>query len=282
MSEEILTPADMGFAEFVAKLISEVFDAVVTSQAEQQEKLLEIKELASLPESLFVDSLLQRDEFFDQIDRVLTSYFPTTAKNMPHAIYEGAPYKAKKGNTNESPAIFDELGLDLSESESAKKGKLTNQDVLAVYQAAATPYAQQKRNAMLQALEQGFSNIVVDSGKINAKFTFGTSIDKSAEDEEDSAPAKPKAKVPPKAKSPILDKRIKLKESLRKNLIDNKTISSRSRILANPTLKASILKPNLTKDIKVAIRPVSNKDPQATTAKANIYSEIELNFKSIR
>lgn len=284
MSEEILTPADMGFAEFVAKLISEVFDAVVTSQAEQEEKLLEIKELVNQPEELFVDNLLQDDVFLDQIDRLLSSYFPANSDKNVHAIYEGAPYKVKKGNSPESPAILEQLGLDLSESESAKKNKLTNNDVLDIYRVAARPFAQQKRQAMINAVEHGFSNIIVDSGKINAKFTFNTSVE-SEETEQEPAPsngnaAKPKPK--PKAKKAVLDKRIKLKDSLRKSVIDKQTFDVRSRLVSNPNLKASILKPTLAKDVKVAIKPANNRDPQASTTTANIYSEIELNFKSIR
>ena len=284
MSEEILTPADMGFAEFVAKLISEVFDAVVTSQAEQEEKLLEIKELVSQPEELFVDNLLQDDVFLDQIDRMLSSYFPANNDKNIHAIFEGAPYKVKKGNSSESPAILEQLGLDLSDSESAKKNKFTNNDVLAIYRAAARPFAQQKRQAMLNAIEHGFSNIIVDSGKINAKFTFNTSVERE-ESEEDPTPsngnaAKPKPK--PKPKKAVLDKRIKLKDSLRKSIIDKQTFDTRSRLISNPNLKATILKPTLAKDIKVAIKPANNRDPQASTTTANIYSEIELNFKSIR
>ncbi|MBD3654672.1 hypothetical protein [Kangiella sp.] len=284
MSEEILTPADMGFAEFVAKLISEVFDAVVTSQAEQQEKLLEIKELVSQPEGLFIDNLLQDDTFLEQIDRLLSSYFPTTSDNSRHAIFEGAPYKVKKGSSPESPAILEQLGLDLTDTDSAKKGSFTELDVLEIYRAAARPFAQQKRQAMINAIEHGFSNIIVDSGKINAKFTFNTSVERE-DSEEEAAPAnggaeKPKPK--PKAKKAVLDKRIKLKDSIRKSVIDTKTISARSRILSNPTIKAGILKPKLTEDIKVAIKPANNRDPQASTTTANIYSEIELNFKSIR
>lgn len=284
MSEEILTPADMGFAEFVAKLISEVFDAVVTSQAEQEEKLLEIKELVSQPEELFVDNLLQDDVFLDQIDRLLISYFPTANEKNPHAIYEGAPYKVKKGSSPESPAILEQLGLDLSDSESAKKNKFTNNDILAIYRAAARPFAQQKRQAMINAIEHGFSNIIVDSGKINAKFTFNTSVERE-ESEKDPTPsndnaAKPKPK--PKAKKAVIDKRIKLKDSLRKSIIDKQTFDTRSRLISNPNLKATILKPTLAKDIKVAIKPANNRDPQASTTTANIYSEIELNFKSIR
>lgn len=284
MSEEILTPADMGFAEFVAKLISEVFDAVVTSQAEQEEKLLEIKELVSQPEELFIDNLLQDDVFLDQMERLLSSYFPTASNNNIHALFEGAPYKVKKGNSPENPAILEQLGLDLSESESAKKGKFTNQDVLEVYRAAARPFAQQKRQAMINAIEHGFSNIIVDSGKINAKFTFNTSIE-SEETEQEPAPSNgnaAKSKPTPKAKKAVLDKRIKLKDSLRKSVIDKQTFSVRSRLISNPNLKATILKPTLTKDIKVAIKPANNRDPQASTTTANIYSEIELNFKSIR
>lgn len=289
MSEEILTPADMGFAEFVAKLISEVFDAVVTSQAEQEEKFLEIKELVSQPEDLFLDSLLQDDAFLDQIDRLLAAYFPSNKKDEIHSIIEDQSYKPKKGNSPEVPAIFEQLGLDLSDSQSAKSGKFTNNDVLEIYRAAARPFAQQKRQAMINAIEHGFSNIIVDSGKINAKFTFNTEVESHAEDTDSGVETKPKANTPkaepkpgPKAKRPVLDKHIKLKDTLRKSIVDKQSVNVRSRLASNPKLKASILQPKLSEGVKVAIKPANNRDPQASTTTANIYSEIELNFKSIR
>ena len=53
------TLSQVGFAEFVGKLLSEVFDAVVTSQLDQQRRLDELVELARLSEeevaSRFID-----------------------------------------------------------------------------------------------------------------------------------------------------------------------------------------------------------------------------------
>ena len=40
--EDIPKPIEVGFAEFIAKLVSEVFDAVVTSQFDQEKRIAEL------------------------------------------------------------------------------------------------------------------------------------------------------------------------------------------------------------------------------------------------
>lgn len=298
MSEEILTPADMGFAEFVAKLISEVFDAVVTSQAEQQEKLLELKELASLPEDMFIDALLADVAFFNQIDSLIESYFPISKKDQEqeiykeqnHKVFNKSPYQTQKSQGGESPPVLEKTGLDLSQTKPAKETTLNQDDVNQIYRHVAKPFAQQKKSAMVEALEHGFSNIIVDSGKINAKFTFNTSIENQDSDEPSSEQGKIEkggAGTVDKSTLKQAKSRNKAREALISALTKKKSGSSKNRYIqstlkTNPRFKSALVKPNLGATRGVTIKPANNRDPQASTTTANIYSEIELNFKSIR
>ncbi|GAA0206198.1 hypothetical protein GCM10009123_12090 [Kangiella japonica] len=277
MSNDNLTPIDMGFAEFVAKLISEVFDAVVTSQAEQQEKFNELQELMILPQDSFIDHLLQQDSFIQQVDELLAEHFPANNDDQLHAIYSGAPYQPASGNTPEFPAVFEKLGVKLSKSDYHSKSKtLTDAGVLKIYRKAATPYAVQKRNIMTKLIEQGLSNIVVDSGKINAKLTFSTNIANG-----DSAKENPDSQG---KESNTSNASI---HSLSKGKLH---VATTSKLALTNKLEpiqpinrfVGILKPNINKQVRLTVKPASNKSPQDVETKANIFSEVELNFKTIR
>ncbi len=274
MSNDNLTPIDMGFAEFVAKLISEVFDAVVTSQAEQQEKLQELHELMALPEELFVDHLLQQNSFLQQVDDLLYAHFPTEKEQQPHGIYAGAPYKPKTSRTPESPAIFEQLGVKLTKSDFDQSDKvLTEEGVLKVYRKAATPYAVQKRNIISKLIEQGLSNIVVDSGKINAKLTFSTSMTGSNDD--DSAEATPEAELANVSQP-------RLNPSLFSSNLSRAHVVTGIQPIQPINRYVGLLKPDLNKQVRLKVKQASNKSPQDVEAKSNIFSEVELHFKTIR
>lgn len=277
MSNDNLTPIDMGFAEFVAKLISEVFDAVVTSQAEQQEKFSELQDLITLSQESFIDHLLQQDSFIQQVDELLAEHFPTSSDTHLHAIYSGAPYQPASGNSPESPAVFDRLGIKMTKSDFHGKNKtLRDSGVLKIYRKAAEPYAFQKRNVISKLIEQGLSNIVVDSGKINAKLTFSTNIANSApEQEEPDTQAK-------ESKSSSNTIRNISKGKLSATALSKLALIHKLEPILPVNRFVGILKPNINKQVRLTVKPASNKSPQDVETKANIFSEVELNFKTIR
>lgn len=275
MSNDNLTPIDMGFAEFVAKLISEVFDAVVTSQAEQQEKLQELHELMALPEEQLVDYFLQQDSFLLQVDELLAALFPSDDDAQLHGIYDGAPYQPKTSRQPEKPAVFDKLGLKLEKEDiNANDKVLTETGVLKIYRKAASPYTIQKRTVMNKLIEQGLSNIVVDSGKINAKLTFSTSMVGSEEDDDSSG------STPETETSDITQPR--LSPSIFSTNLSRAHIASAIQPIQPINRYVGLLKPNINKQVRLKVKQASNKSPQDVEAKSNIFSEVELNFKTIR
>ncbi|GAA4345205.1 hypothetical protein [Kangiella taiwanensis] len=275
MSNDNLTPIDMGFAEFVAKLISEVFDAVVTSQAEQQEKLQELHELMALPEEQLVDYFLQQDSFLLQVDELLAAHFPSDDDAQLHGIYDGAPYQPKTSRQPEKPAVFEKLGLKLEKEDiNANDKVLTETGVLKIYRKAASAYTIQKRTVMNKLIEQGLSNIVVDSGKINAKLTFSTSMVGSGEDDDSSG------NTPETETSDITQPR--LSPSIFSTNLSRAHLSSAIQPIQPINRYVGLLKPNINKQVRLKVKQASNKSPQDVEAKSNIFSEVELNFKTIR
>lgn len=275
MSNDNLTPIDMGFAEFVAKLISEVFDAVVTSQAEQQEKLQELHELMALPEEQLVDYFLQQDSFLLQVDELLAAHFPSDDDAQLHGIYDGAPYQPKTSRQPEKPAVFEKLGLKLEKEDiNANDKVLTETGVLKIYRKAASPYTIQKRTVMNKLIEQGLSNIVVDSGKINAKLTFSTSMVGSGENDDSSG------NTPETETSDITQPR--LSPSIFSTNLSRAHLASAIQPIQPINRYVGLLKPNINKQVRLKVKQASNKSPQDVEAKSNIFSEVELNFKTIR
>lgn len=275
MSNDNLTPIDMGFAEFVAKLISEVFDAVVTSQAEQQEKLQELHELMALPEEQLVDYFLQQDSFLLQVDELLAAHFPSDDDAQLHGIYDGAPYQPKTSRQPEKPEVFEKLGLKLEKEDiNANDKVLTETGVLKIYRKAASPYTIQKRTVMNKLIEQGLSNIVVDSGKINAKLTFSTSMVGSGENDDSSG------NTPETETSDITQPR--LSPSIFSTNLSRAHLASAIQPIQPINRYVGLLKPNINKQVRLKVKQASNKSPQDVEAKSNIFSEVELNFKTIR
>ena len=85
---EIVTPTDMGFAEFTAKLIQETFEAVLTAQADQEQRQAQFAEMAALSIEEFAARFISDSE----VDAELARLFPTETPSQPHAIFPGGRY----------------------------------------------------------------------------------------------------------------------------------------------------------------------------------------------
>ena len=66
--EDIPKPIEVGFAEFVAKLVSEVFDAVVTSQFDQEKRIAELSAAAGLPSEEFAKNFVTDEQTMEELE----------------------------------------------------------------------------------------------------------------------------------------------------------------------------------------------------------------------
>jgi hypothetical protein len=304
MAEEQLTPVDLGFAEFVSKLIADVFDATISSQAQQLEKLIELESLLARSNDEFIDALLARDEFFNDIELLLTAYFPLDDGEHAHAIYEGAPYEPAKNDTLEQPPIAEKLGLVLSDGDFKPRAKvLTLQGVTKIYRKAAEPFAAQRRLILKQLVENGLPKLVVDSGKINAKLTFTThkinDSDEASQGEattgDVNADASRKSAASRKSSSSPTGASSVANSNFRKSIVSSNTqlinerlnistlsLNNRLTLPIQPINRyVGLIKPNLNDQVRLTVKPASNQTPQDTQVTTNIYSEVEIHFKTI-
>lgn len=290
MADDILSPVDLGFAEFVAKLISDVFDATISSQAQQLEKLIELESLLGQSNDEFIDTLLAKDEFLSDVELLLSGHFPLDDGEHAHAIYEGAPYEPGKNDVPESPPIADALGIKLGDGDFKPRAKvLTLQGVTKVYRKAAEPFAIQRRAILKQLVENGLPKLVVDSGKINAKLTFTANQvgDGGAEEAGEAAPATNSGETNVASANLSTRERNSLLSSNTRIINDSVTLNTATfnARLATPIQPINryvgLIKPNLNDQVRLTVKPASNQSPQDTQVTSNIFSEVEIHFKTI-
>ena len=250
MSEELLTPIEMGFAEFVAKLISETFGAIVVSHTEQEQQLASITELVSQP----LDTFAQQVIFDAEIETELTRLFPSEDKAHPHAAFVGAPYQRETRRTPENPPFRTILGVEFEEGD-VVRARLTESAVEKIKQAVRSLLAAPRYNALREVVTRGVPRVIVDSGHINAKLTFRITL---LEDEPEEEPAPAPVPLSPVAPS-------------------FKTIVGVSPLDRFVGLTRPFTDPN----VRLTVHQVNAQAPQTTQVQANVFSEVEVTFKTV-
>ena len=241
---EILIPTDMGFAEFVAKLIQETFEAVVTAQSEQEQRQAQLADLAALSPEEFASRFIADEE----VDAELGRLFPTDTPSQPHAIFLGARFQPLLRDTPETPPIRAVLGVELLRSDYrvTRRRRITSlkpEAVDKVKSAVRLRLTAVRLAAIREAVARGIPQVIVDSGRINAKLTFQIIRTEDTETPEIRsrlvAPLKPLGLL---------------------------TISPTAEALAN---------------IRLTVRQADEKAPQTTQLQVNVFGEVEITFKTI-
>jgi hypothetical protein len=258
MPNDIPTPIEMGFAEFTAKLISETFDAIIVSQAAQEEKTEEMLELVNMPLDVFAEHAVTDLE----VEEALRRLFPGGDEEHAHAVFVGAPYQPPTEQTSESPPFTRFLDVTFDEGDLEGGETLTEAGVAKIYAATRQRLAGARYRALQQIVTQGVPRVLVDSGRIRAKLTFQVvQIEEEEEAEEpESEPAGPTA--PPLTALPL---------------------SGVQRVVGISPLErfTGLTRPFTAPNIRLSVRQADDKAPQTSQLKADIFSEVEITFKTV-
>ena len=255
---EVPTPVEVGFAEFIARLISEVFSSIVTAQADQEERNSELLAAAALTAEQYSALHLSDLELSTELQRL----FPPRDEDgeQSHAIYDDSPYIPAKGEQAESPALAS-IGIILSKEELRRQRSgpavLRDTAVKRIIEQVASLLSQIRLNILKEMAARGLPRVMVDSGRINGKMTFHL-LENSA----DSTPTTPSA-------SPTADT-INLASTAR--LASLNTTALRSLSLP----QARIL-PN----VKLLVRQADERAPTSSQVTANVFGEVEITFKTV-
>ena len=241
---EISTPIEVGFAEFSAKLISEVFSAIIASQFQQEKEHAELIAEASLS----LEEYARRAIKDEQLDEELSQVFPGTKPDQVTSVFVGAPYQPEKKGVTEEPPIFSVLGLKLVKGDYGVKRKivlLTASGVEKIRTTLQTQLAKQQHDAINALVRRGLPRVIADAGRVNAKLTYEMT-------EVDEVPTGA-AKRP----LPIAEALIPTGQSMR------------------------IATSGMLPKMRLMVRPADERAPQNQQLQVNVFGEVEISFKTI-
>ena len=243
MADPISSPVELGFSDFVSKLISDTFEAVITSTMKQEEDWQQLNELLLQDREVFTDMVIDDD----MLNTEMTRLFPDNEGST--IIKKGLKYvKANpEKNVLESPPIESYTGYLPKETE------LTEEDVAAIYNAVKNILGARQYELLSKVFSRGATKVVVDAGKINAKLNFEIL---QLEDDEEETPDNPTG---------------------------GDTNLNISRIFVKRKFPGfvGLSRPTELRNVHFFVKPPTDKDPQTSQVKANVYGEVEINFKTI-
>jgi hypothetical protein len=238
-------PSDLGFAEFAAQLIGEVFEAVTTSRAEQDQRISEIKEVCSLGTGDFAARFVGDDAVESELERL----FPPTSMKLRHGAQTGAPYTPEGDKRQESPPFRRRLDVSLSRDDYVVhrdrrlSASLNASGARRIREAVRERIAVARQGELVALLQEGLPRVVVDSGRVNAKLTFEVlSVEEGEQPER--------------------------RERLIRPLV--------------PLGKLHGFTPaDASKALRIVVRQAEADAPQTSTIRANVFGEVEITFKTV-
>lgn len=241
MAEPIMSPVDLGFSEFVSKLIADTFEAILSSAYSQEENWDKLRELLSHDLEKFTDLTIDEEMLRNEIIRL----FPDE-QGETSIVKDGKYSKADLSrNIAEKPLI------EYYTAYKPKRNKLSENDVNEIYRIVRNQLGQKHYEILSAVLSKGTTKVIVDAGKINAKLNFEIyQLEDSENNEEPAAgiPLIPRERIIVKQKLPIF---------------------------------GGLSKPTELKNVHFLVKPPTDSTPQSGQIKVNVYSEVEIQFKTI-
>lgn len=240
MAKLITSPVELGFSEFVSKLIADTFDAVITSTITQEENWAQLNDLLSLDLSEFSSKVIDEE----QVQEELTNLFPDGSGGTM-IVVDGPYVRANpKNGTQESPPVNALLGYQ------PRGSKLSEKDVAEIRILVRNKLAVRHFEVLSRVFSKGSTRIVVDAGKINAKLNFEI---------------------------------LQVEENGNNNSGTGTEPSSISRIYLKRKYPGfnTLGRPLELRNVHLFVKPPADKDPQSHQIKANVYGEVELQFKTV-
>lgn len=165
---------EIGFPEFTCKLISDVFDALVSANIRQTAAYVEL--LKSVSQSLqeFINNT-KDDIGGDQILQFLAQVLPaegSSTANGATKVRIGATLTADEVSTLNNALAVPELAPATNQVSGGGIANKTAMD--AILNAVAVRLAANKYDLLKEMVKQGILRVVVESGKIETRLTFTT------------------------------------------------------------------------------------------------------------
>jgi hypothetical protein len=178
------TVNEIGFPEFTTKLVSDVFDALISANLDQQQAYIELLQATTGALSTYINDT-KDDIGPDEILEFLSSVVPPDDPKADKADSE--PTKVKAGNTLTTEEIArlnnaltvpagtfkDENGKDVPNEVTITATETLDPDkVVTIMDAVAIRLAANKYTLLEGMVKQGMLRLVVDGGVITTRLNF--------------------------------------------------------------------------------------------------------------
>jgi hypothetical protein len=257
---------DLGFTEFVTSLLSEVLRSVVAAQSEQEERRRELLEMVDLS----VEEFEARHVTDGDVDAWLAQVLPSSDPDRPHDASRGTPYTAARGSQPESPPYAEVLGVELAEKMvSEETGRLLAAGEKLLRATARRMLAERQLQVARDLAAHGVPRVVVDAGRITAKVTFEAMQFRDA----DQVAAEAEAEAGAATEQPATTSFVTASLAKRVNPI----------VMAGrlPQLQHTTVVPEALRDVRLRVHTADDRAPGSNTARANVFGEVELTFKTV-
>ncbi len=273
---EIQVPVDLGFTEFVTSLLSEVVRSIVAAQNDQEQQLAELAAAAALTLEEFQATHVSEMD----VDTWLADRFPSSDPERPHDVVSGAPYEPASDEGLEHPPFEEVLGVSLTGRDVNRgRGRLLAPGVAKLRAAARHQLARDEHEVTRQLVERGLPRVVVDAGRIRAKLTFEalryreeTDLDADPVDDAEEGDDHDDGTEPASASGSGAPQLATAARPLRSN-----EVLMAGRLAG---LRQSTVIPQALRDVRLRVHTADDRKPE-TSARANVYGEVELTFKTI-
>lgn len=246
--------SELGLAEFVAGLISETFEALSASMADQLTRQTDLIRAAELD----VETYGRQHIDAAAIEQACLALFGDAQGQNP--ITAGKPYLPGEPET-EMPAIRQALGLALQEGVDYRKDDesgwvLAPAGIDRIRLEIRTQLARNHQEALRMLLNKGLPRVSIDSGRILAKVTFDLTETTSV-----STPVESTTTVAPQ---PVRVAGMLNAAAFQSKLLNRLSATRTNLLLPNTQLK---------------VKPAS--DDTAQSSSKSVYGEVEITFKTV-
>lgn len=164
---------EIGFPEFTTKLVSDVFDALITADLRQQQAFIELVEATAKSLTTFINDTkddIGAAEIMQFLANVVPPTDPAATSEPTKVVPEQTLTESDARSLNTALEVADG-GVD-ADNKVAKAGRLSNSGYEALLTAVATRIAANKYNQLEQMVKLGMLRLVVDDGVIETRLNF--------------------------------------------------------------------------------------------------------------
>jgi len=167
---------EIGFPEFTCKLITDIFDALVSANIRQTQAYIELLQSVSLSLKDYINETkddIGGDEILQFLAKVLPPADP--ASGEPTKVVKNATLSdADAAGLNKALKTPDAANVANDNEVAAAGEELNDAAFKAISDAVAIRLAVNKYDLLKEMVKQGLMRIVVESGKIETRLTFTT------------------------------------------------------------------------------------------------------------